>query len=161
MNEKSRWQEEFDALPEWAQKMVKALTNCPVHSFGRAEDFLVGDECANEFTACTVVIHDEDFYDWSDGLNGMLRLAKALTAPWPPPPPPERERREVNLVEFLADEDDCAFDQPCAFGHRVEGHAVYCHNTAWPGAPRKCHRNRSDYLHEDCPGFVQNPDWQP
>jgi hypothetical protein len=67
----------------------------------------------------------------------------------------------VNLVELIAGggEEDCAWDQPCRFGHRVEEHAVYCHNTAWPMAPRKCRRSvrRPDFRHEDCPGFAPNP----
>jgi hypothetical protein len=63
----------------------------------------------------------------------------------------------TNMVELLADPEDCAFDQPCRFGHRVETHAVYCHADHWQDAPRKCRRNRTDYLHEDCPGFRPNP----
>jgi hypothetical protein len=60
-----------------------------------------------------------------------------------------------NIVEMVSD-DDCAFDQPCYFGHRVGTHAVYCHCDAWPDAPGKCRRDRTDYRHEDCPGFVPN-----
>lgn len=63
----------------------------------------------------------------------------------------------INLVELIAD-GDCAFDQPCKFGHRVECHAVYCHHPTWEDAPRKCRRNRTDYLHEDCQGYVANPE---
>lgn len=43
-----------------------------------------------------------------------------------------------SLVELIANNDDCAFDQACVFGRRVEDHAVYCHNY-------------------DCPGFKANP----
>ena len=39
-----------------------------------------------------------------------------------------------NIVEMVADHEDCAFDQPCKYGHRVEGHAVYCHNDEWKEA---------------------------
>jgi hypothetical protein len=35
-----------------------------------------------------------------------------------------------NIVEYLADPNDGAFDQPCKFGHHVQDHAVYCHNDA-------------------------------
>ena len=76
---------------------------------------------------------------------------------------PARERRVFNIVEVVVASEggqDCAFDQPCCYGHRVEYHAVYCHNDAWPDSPRKCRRNRSDYPHEDCPGFVANPDYE-
>jgi len=65
-----------------------------------------------------------------------------------------------NVVEILAEPRACGFDQPCAFGHRVEEHAVYCHNEQWVDAPRKCRRTwytggkRRD---EDCPGFEPNP----
>lgn len=62
-----------------------------------------------------------------------------------------------NLVEIIADEDACDWDQPCAFGYRVEGHAVYCHNEKWLYAPRKCWRNRDDQPHEKCRGFKPNP----
>lgn len=77
------------------------------------------------------------------------------------------EIRKLNMVEVFAigdPDEDCQFDQPCAHGHRVGGHAVYCHNTEWKDSPRKCHRyqgndsmgNPSDFLHEDCPGFKKN-----
>ena len=72
-----------------------------------------------------------------------------------------------NLVELLAtDEDtDCGFDQKCRYGHRVDGHAVYCHNDNWPDAPRKCRRtwyHGEDYAEEhelrdeDCEGYEPN-----
>ena len=62
----------------------------------------------------------------------------------------------INLVELC--EDGC-FDQPCIYGHRINGHAVYCHNENWKDAPRKC-RN-SWYTgglekDEDCPGYKPN-----
>lgn len=65
----------------------------------------------------------------------------------------------INLVEMIADEDG-GFDQPCAYGNRVESHAVYCHNTRWLYAPRKC--RRTWYTHgerrdEDCEGYKPNP----
>lgn len=63
-----------------------------------------------------------------------------------------------NIVE-LAAEDDCAWDQRCQFGHRVEGHAVYCHNDAWVDGPRKCRRTwytNGEIKDEDCPGFQPN-----
>ena len=67
----------------------------------------------------------------------------------------------VNIVELIADADDCAFDQPCAHGYRVETHAVYCHNEGWLYAPRKCHRHQGTeweepYPHEACGGFKPN-----
>ena len=71
--------------------------------------------------------------------------------------PGDRIPGVFNVVELAADVegDDCSFDQPCACGHRVEDHAVYCHCDTWLYAPRKCRRNRTDYRHEDCPGFRQ------
>lgn len=66
----------------------------------------------------------------------------------------------INLVEMIQDGDsDCAWDQPCKFGHRVEGHAVYCHNESWDDSPRKCRRTWAtggDIKDEDCPGFQRN-----
>lgn len=67
----------------------------------------------------------------------------------------------VNLVELIAGEDECAFDQPCGYGHRVDGHAVYCHNEKWPDAPRKCRRTwytGGEVRDEDCEGFWPNPE---
>lgn len=65
----------------------------------------------------------------------------------------------INLVEFLADPSDCAFDQPCIHGHRVEGHSVYCHHPA--GVARKCIYRfsgvRADYEQNECGGFEPNP----
>lgn len=66
----------------------------------------------------------------------------------------------LNLVEMLADDEDSAFDQPCKYGHRVEDHAVYCHNDAWKESPRKCRRTwytGGEVRDEDCPGFEPNP----
>lgn len=73
---------------------------------------------------------------------------------WDEPPP------MPNLVELIADEDECAWDQPCAFGYRVEDHSVYCHNDRWLYAPRKCHRTwytGGEVRDEDCRGFKPNP----
>jgi hypothetical protein len=73
--------------------------------------------------------------------------------------PGDRIRGTPNVVEFIAD-GNCSFDQPCAFGHRVEDHAVYCHSPTWLYAPRKCRRNRTDFVHEHCPGFNPNERFQ-
>lgn len=66
-----------------------------------------------------------------------------------------------NLVEILADDDECAFDQPCKNGNRVDGHAVYCHSEH-PDAPRKCRRTwytGGEVKDEDCPFYIPNPDY--
>jgi hypothetical protein len=68
---------------------------------------------------------------------------------------------QVNIGELIADESAC--DQPCRFGNRVEGHAVYCHNDAWEDSPRKCRRTwytGGEVKDEDCPGFQANPDFK-
>ncbi len=65
----------------------------------------------------------------------------------------------INLVELVANPDDCGFDQSCEYGYKVEGHAVYCHNEVWPDAPRKCRRTwytGGKVRDEDCPGFSPN-----
>jgi hypothetical protein len=65
-----------------------------------------------------------------------------------------------NLVELMADDDEeCVFDQPCHYGHRVGCHAVYCHNDGWKDAPRKCRQTwytGGRERDEDCPGFKPN-----
>jgi hypothetical protein len=70
----------------------------------------------------------------------------------------------LNIVELVQEPDaDCAFDQPCKFGHRVEGHAVYCHNDAWTDSPRKCRRtwySGGEIKDEDCPGFQPNTEFK-
>ena len=67
-----------------------------------------------------------------------------------------------NIVELAAscEGDETAFDQPCKFGHRVDDHAVYCHNNNWEDSPRKCRRTwftGGEIKDEDCPGFEANP----
>lgn len=153
--EKSRFQKEFEALPEWAQKMVRAVGGYAGYGFGTPRLPVTDSNKYNEFH---LVLLNEKTNEWLDGFRELCSLAAALTAPWPPPTPtPHQEMTTNNIVEMIADgDDDCAFDQPCHFGHRVECHAVYCHNDGWPDSPRKCRRNRTDYLHEDCPGFVPN-----
>ena len=69
----------------------------------------------------------------------------------------------INLVEMFAEPEDCAFDQPCKYGHRVESHAVYCHNDEWVDGPRKCRRTwytGGEVRDEDCDGFAPNPNKQ-
>lgn len=64
----------------------------------------------------------------------------------------------INLVEMI--DNNQAFNQPCAFGNLIEGHAVYCHNDSWLYAPRKCRRTwytGGERRDEDCPGYVPNP----
>ena len=70
-----------------------------------------------------------------------------------------------NIVELAAsvEEDETAFDQRCRFGHRVEGHAVYCHNDNWDDSPRKCRRSwytNGRIKDEECAGFEPNPDFR-
>lgn len=161
MSEKSRWQKEFDALPEWAQKMVGAVSNegLVCHGYGHEDQILAGmsAESKKKYRGFFAAFKNMD--DWSTGFWGLQELAYALSAPYPAPAnlPPHEKMTTQNIVEIAtAGDDDCAFDQPCYFGHRVESHAVYCHNDAWPDSPRKCRRNRDDYRHEDCPGFVAN-----
>lgn len=69
----------------------------------------------------------------------------------------------TNIVEVIADPGECAFDQPCKFGNRVDGHAVYCHNELWEDSPRKCRRTWSsggETKGEDCPGFQPNQNFK-
>lgn len=151
-----RWRREFAALPEWAQKMVRGLAGCGGYGSGNIKDWGGGmsAEAREKYVPFEVLLSKHGNTDWWDGFFEMRSLAAAMTAPWPPPQPtPHEDLTTTNVVELIAD-GDCAFDQPCHFGHRVESHAVYCHNKSWPDSPRKCQRNRRDFLHEDCPGFV-------
>jgi len=57
--------------------------------------------------------------------------------------------------------EDCEFDQPCHWGLRIEGHAVYCENEDWEGSPRKCKHSwyfgkDSEYKDETCKGYKPN-----
>lgn len=160
MSEKSRWQQEFDSLPEWAQKLVRASAHIGMYG-GVSDEWLGAMLSAKKYyDGVGIAIHSDHSREWWDGFYGMKELSEALTAPWPPPPAPERPPALDQAVEMVADEDDSAYDQPCAFGHRVEGHAVYCHNEAWPNSPRKCRRTwytNGEVRDEDCPGFVANP----
>lgn len=163
MSDKSKWQQEFDTLPEWAQKLVRAAAGINGYGTGGDEQLLSGMASVEreKRSVLHLIIENDHRNEWWEGFEGLTALAAALTAPWPPPPAPEREKRVLNVVELVAEgDDDGGFDQPCAFGNRISGHAVYCHNDAWPNSPRKCHRNRDEYKHEDCPGFVANPDFE-
>lgn len=165
MTDKSRWQQEFDALPEWAQQLVRGMAKSHGYGYGGEEQHVAAfsSEVRARISFFYIFLDKDNEREFSDGFRGMRALSHALSAPWPPPAAPVRKRRAVNIVEFAASaegESDCSFDQPCCFGHRVENYAVYCHNEAWPDSPRKCRRNREDYRHEDCPGFVANPDFQ-
>lgn len=69
----------------------------------------------------------------------------------------------VNLVELFCDDEDSVFDQPCVYGNRVDGHAVYCHNEKWLYAPRKCRRTwytGGETRDEDCEGYKPNPNFK-
>lgn len=64
------------------------------------------------------------------------------------------------VVEIIAEPEECSFNQPCIFGHLVDGHAVYCHNEHWLYAPRKCRRSWAtggERRDEDCEGYAPNP----
>lgn len=68
-------------------------------------------------------------------------------------------RRHLNMVELSASEDEQSFNQSCAHGNLVKGHAVYCHNETWAEAPRKCRRTwytGGEVRDEDCTGFKPN-----
>lgn len=165
--ERSCYQQEFDALPEWAKQMVHAVTagGLCCHGYGHEDTILAGMSSLSksEHRGFFMGLDADRMDGWSRGFDGLCELASALSAPFPPPTnlPPHEKMTTSNLVEMVtAGDDKNAFDQPCYFGHLVAGHAVYCHNEAWPDSPRKCRRNRTDYPHEACPGFVKNPDWQ-
>jgi hypothetical protein len=149
----NKYHQELASLPEWVRSLVRAVSELRMHSFGMCDFYEVKGLPKRELVFSTAGADA-----WDAGFTRLLELAEAISAPDPAPTYEEAQRiiggARPGVVEMVCDES--AFDQPCAFGHRVEGHAVYCHNSAWPGSPRKCRRNRSDYRHEDCPGFVAN-----
>jgi hypothetical protein len=70
---------------------------------------------------------------------------------------------QFNLVEAMfGDEEECAFDQPCVYGHRVGHHSVYCHHP--DGLARKClyrfSKDLADYEQNKCGGYTPNPNWK-
>jgi hypothetical protein len=160
--DKSKYQLELEALPEWVQKMVLACQGMASHSFSRPDHMYGPDK--DKYTQLPYALEDEKSKDFSEGMGRMMELARCLSAPWPPPAAPEREKRAFNVVELMTEGDEGGgFNQPCAFGCLAEGHAVYCHNTGWPDSPRKCRRTWYTgglERDEDCPGFVANPDYK-
>ena len=74
----------------------------------------------------------------------------------------EHKLTQFNMVEAMfGEEEDCAFDQPCTYGHRVGGHSVYCHHPN--GLARKCYyRWCTPKEHEanECGGYTPNPDYK-
>lgn len=75
----------------------------------------------------------------------------------------ESERSPWNIVPMLlADDDEVVYDCPCAWAQRVKNHAIYCENSGWLYAPRKCRRGPGSWredgtpLQETCPGFRRN-----
>lgn len=66
----------------------------------------------------------------------------------------------MNIVELIAGEqEDGGFNQHCKHGYLVEGHAVYCHNSAWSDSPTKCRRTwytGGEVKDEECPGYRRN-----
>lgn len=68
----------------------------------------------------------------------------------------------INELLMVEEGEDCAHDQPCKYGHRTGGHAVYCTNAGWLDAPMKCRRTwytDGEVRDEDCEGFAANPNF--
>lgn len=155
--DKSKYQEEYDSLPEWAKSLIDGLKDCCGYGGGRST---MGEKYS---TLMFEFKRESNTTKAFSGMCGAIDLKNALSAPNPPPTAEEIAESviKMNVVELCDDGEDSAFDQPCTFGHRVNGHAVYCHNTLWPDSPRKCKRGNywgEDWPHKDCPGYVANPD---
>lgn len=160
MSELERLRAEYAALPQWAKDLIDGLASCAGFGGMDAGDFGMSPSAKDNYQGFRVLLNKDVSQKWWDGFFAARDLAAAMTAPYPSPPAPIREKREFNVVEMMDDEQ--AFDQPCAFGNRCGGHAVYCHNEAWPDSPRKCRRTwytGGETRDEDCPGFVANPDY--
>ena len=94
-----------------------------------------------------------DSYEPSKVVAGWLNLPYVKHLPVP--------QSSFNIVEVVAeneedDEERPRFNQSCRFGCLVPHHAVYCHNSTWIDAPRKCRRTwytGGNVKDENCPGF--------
>jgi hypothetical protein len=75
----------------------------------------------------------------------------------------ELVKTQSNIVEVMADDDEeQAFDQPCAFGNRVGDHSVYCHHP--DGIARKCFYRwctPEQHAKNECGGYAPNPNYKP
>ena len=70
---------------------------------------------------------------------------------------PKKEIPDLACFLISSMEEDCAYDQPCKYGYRVDGHSVYCENPKMPN--RKCHNTwftGGEYKDEDCEGYKPN-----
>lgn len=105
MTAKSKYQEQFDALPEWVQKLVRSLDGRAGHGYGTPAIPLT----SKNVTSCYVYLKGDAVNLWSDAMQEAMNLSDALSAPWPPPEAPPREKRVFNMVEMIDDEG--GFDQ--------------------------------------------------
>mgnify|MGYP000160791946 FL=1 len=146
---------EFNALPDWAKSLILAAQK----SSGCGS----GSDDLDRFNVFMNFENRDEAGTFFSALLDLKEFADDLSAPDPSfyeQLPPEQELTADNLVETFMDDEDSAFDQPCRFGHRVGGHSVYCHNSHWPNAPRKCHRSwytGGEFKDEDCAGYAPNP----
>lgn len=114
-------------------------------AIGLREDYKIRELSHAELEA----LHETD--EPSKFVAALLGLPYTKRLPTP-------DADTVNAVEIVAmsESDTIGFNQPCRFGSLVEDHAVYCHNTWWIDAPRKCRRTwytNGEKRDEDCPGF--------
>lgn len=151
---------EYASLPDWAKKLIDALQHVSAYG-GGAESMLdmYSGERKEQLSAFGIVFHKDAIGAWFDAFIDAKILADAMSAPYPAPKPKPHESIITENVVELISHDECAFDQPCHYGNRAGGHAVYCHNDLWPNSPRKCKRSfytNGEVRDEDCPGFYPN-----
>ena len=124
---------------------------------GKFHDVAADDSCA-----IAQIPHDDTWQ--GDGPPPKVRAEYERLIGYVPRPVDLNPLTRANIVELAAEPGECGFDQPCAFGNRVEGHAVYCHNEHWLYAPRKCRRTwytGGETRDEDCEGYQPNPAFAP
>lgn len=133
MSDKSRWQEEYDMLPQWAKSFVDGMKGWQSHGVCCCQVAVPGHDKDN---AVTFVKTTENIALF-DGIYGALQLAHALDAPWPKTNPSVGSSNT----------------EPCVFGDPYPDHSdgIGCSCDEWKWRPRQCTRSRADpeWRHED------------
>lgn len=162
-NKKNQWQKEYESFPEWLKKFINLFKQHCGTTYDWKDGLCCGcperikNNCNLGDARIIYIFPFRIGADMAASFDDLSEFCKALSAPTE-----HEEGKQIssfNVVELAAfcEEDEVAWDAPCRYGHRVIGHAVYCH-CPWPDRPRKCRRKweGKEYRFEDCPGFAPN-----